>query len=458
MSHPPQRFLRLLPTDDPGALQIFLRSWPRVQSLPWSRAVMTTQLAAVVSGPASFLDDPVLGELAHYLLDQDLYALRESSEPPWPNFAGSDSTLREARRLPIAVHGAILPGEQVGYGLPVGAVLATRAAVIPAAVGRDIGCRAHLSVFRPNSFRFTDAADFRRLRQVSGSVTHFGLESKIGLRREHPILDDGRWRSSALLKGLLDVAALHLGSSGTGNHFVDVGVVATIEGEPPSPAVLSHSGSRGVGQRVAQHYHALARRAHPRLPKELAQWAWLSLESEDGHAYWQAMELCCDYSLACHQVLHQALARELEWEPEWSLSAPHNFAALESWRGQEVVVHRKGAVRVRPCERSLICGSMTEPTAVVVGKDEDRALSSASHGLGRKLARSLARGAYQGRQVQEDLVEAGVVRAGGGMDEWPGVYGKTSEALEAHAELVAPVGFFQSRLVRMCAANDPSED
>ena len=365
--------------------------------------------------------------------------------------------MEAARRLPISVYGVLLPGRQAGYGLPVGGVLVTRHAVIPRAVGRDIGCRVHLSAFPLGRYSFRDDAWIKRLRSISGRLTDFGLESEHGHGRDHPIFDHPAWDEIPYLQGLRNIARSHFGSSGTGNHFVDFGVLRKEQGRP-CLALMTHSGSRGLGKHVAAHYHRLATLHHPKLPKELCHWAWLPLDSEAGQEYWRAMELCLAYSLACHHWLHSALAKELEVEAAWSLSCPHNFASLEIWRGQEVVVHRKGAIRLGPGETGIICGTMTAPTALVRGTDSDLALHSASHGVARAMSRSTARRVFRRRELDQQLKQAGVTLASGQADEWPGVYGNAECSLAAHAGLLETFGSFEPRFVRMCVKNDPAED
>jgi RNA-splicing ligase RtcB len=235
-----------------------------------------------------------------------------------------------AMRLPVSVAGALMPDAHVGYGLPIGGVLATEGAVIPYAVGVDIACRMKLSVFPVGE------AHLARYRQdLVGAIqreTAFGTGSG-GLRRSHPVLEDRRWREGpALLRPLHDKAVAQLGSSGGGNHFVEWGLLTPMEdlsdelkaGEPYL-ALLSHSGSRAVGFTIANHYTALAQRLRAGLPPELRALAWLGLDEEAGLEYWTAMNLAGDYASANHHLIHKHVAHAAGLKPALQVENHHNF-------------------------------------------------------------------------------------------------------------------------------------
>src|SRR5262249_37128503 len=129
--------------------------------------------------------------------------------------------LTDACRLPVAVRGALMPDAHPGYGLPIGGVLATRGAVIPYAVGVDIACRMKLSVLDQPLSMLADAVD--RLRDAIGTQTRFGVGSEFHQRRDHPVLERD-WNVSPITRRLRDKAWAQLGTSGSGNHFVEFGV------------------------------------------------------------------------------------------------------------------------------------------------------------------------------------------------------------------------------------------
>src|SRR5919202_3424003 len=137
---------------------------------------------------------------------------------------GTISQMEGAMRLPVSIGGALMPDAHLGYGLPVGGVLATEGAVIPWAVGVDIACRMRLSVYEVPSEMLDEKRD--DLAEVLLRNTNFGPGSKFkeGRRPEHEVLEDPTWEATSFLKGLKDTGRAQLGTSGSGNHFVEWGV------------------------------------------------------------------------------------------------------------------------------------------------------------------------------------------------------------------------------------------
>jgi len=204
---------------------------------------------------------------------------------------GAIEQMENACKLPVSVAGALMPDAHQGYGLPIGGVLATRGAVIPYAVGMDIACRMRLSVLNLPTSTLED--DLDRLKSAIARETSFGVGASFKRRREHPVMDED-WSVSPVTKGGKDKAWDQLGTSGSGNHFVEFGVL-TFEKEDLGMkagaylALLSHSGSRGVGGDVAQHYSKVAKNLHPELPRDLAYLAWLDLDGPEGQAYYSRL-------------------------------------------------------------------------------------------------------------------------------------------------------------------------
>ena len=180
--------------------------------------------------------------------------------------------MQNAMRIPSAVVGALMPDAHQGYGLPIGGVMATDGTVIPYAVGVDIACRMKLSVVDlPASLIESNP---NALERALMSETAFGVGATLARKADGDVLDADRW-STPLLRSLREKAAAQLGSSGSGNHFVEFGTLSLPAGDLGLPAgeylaILSHSGSRGSGARIADHYSKLARAQHPEVPKELS--------------------------------------------------------------------------------------------------------------------------------------------------------------------------------------------
>ena len=253
--------------------------------------------------------------------------------------------MENACELPIAVRGALMPDAHVGYGLPIGGVLATRNAVIPYAVGVDIACRMKMTALDLPVTALKGQVD--RLTKTLTAETRFGIGAAFHSPRQHRVMDED-WDVSPVTARMKDKAWAQLGTSGSGNHFVEFGIL-TIEREgleldPGSYlALLSHSGSRGVGNEVARFYSRLAMDLRRRMPRHLQHLAWLDLNTEPGVEYWNAMQLMGRYASANHELIHRHIARALGAEVILDVENHHNFAWEETHDGERVIVHRKGA-------------------------------------------------------------------------------------------------------------------
>jgi RNA-splicing ligase RtcB len=239
-----------------------------------------------------------------------------------------------AARLPVAVSGALMPDAHQGYGLPIGGVLAVENAVIPYAVGVDIACRMRLSVFD------VPASDLEKLRASLAKVlqreTKFGTGVEFKKPLQHDVLDED-WRVTPMTAEVFERARAQLGTSGSGNHFVEFGTLTLDKpdlGLAPGSyvALLSHSGSRGAGARIADHYSRLAMDRHPELPPELRRLAWLDMDTAGGQEYWAAMNLMGKYAAANHALIHQRVAKAAGFEPIASVENHHNFCIPASER------------------------------------------------------------------------------------------------------------------------------
>ena len=368
--------------------------------------------------------------------------------------------MENACRLPVSVAAALMPDAHVGYGLPIGGVLATDNAVIPYAVGVDIACRVKLTVLDlPLDSLHRRETDLIRAIEAE---TRFGIGSEFKHRRSHPVMDED-WSVSPITQRFRDKAAAQLGTSGSGNHFVEFGEF-TVEhkelGLEPGTylALLSHSGSRGTGALVCDHYSRVARQKHKDLPKELSYLAWLDLDSADGQEYWAAMELMGQYASANHFLIHRHIARHLGAGVLLDIENHHNFAWKERHGGRDVIVHRKGATPAGAGVLGVIPGSMASATFVARGKGNAASLNSASHGAGRVMSRHKARETYNWKMVKPYLDERGVKLISAGLDEVPMVYKNIEEVMAAQTDLVEPLAKFFPRLVKMAPAGERAED
>ena len=431
---------------------------------------LESEVAAVVASPAEFLGDSLREAFARALY-QPAFKQRETLAPwrQWGSGLEPEAVkqMANACALPVSVAGALMPDAHVGYGLPIGGVLATENVVIPYAVGVDIACRMKMTVFDRKANTIAGQKD--RLASILEGETRFGVGAKFQQRRDHDVMDED-WSVSPITERFRDKAWAQLGTSGSGNHFVEFGEFsvdaeqARALGIEPGEyvALLSHSGSRGTGAQVCQHYSRIAMDRHTELPKELKHLAWLSVDETAGLEYWAAMNLMGHYAAANHALIHKYIARKLGAEVILDIENHHNFAWKErhvvDGEERELIVHRKGATPAGVGVMGIIPGSMASPGFVVRGKGEPDSLDSASHGAGRVMSRTKAKQSFTWSAVKKLLVERDVTLLSAGLDEVPGVYKDIAQVMAAQTDLVDVLGRFDPKLVKMCPAGEKAED
>ncbi|MFO7257814.1 MAG: RtcB family protein [Bacteroidota bacterium] len=427
-------------------------------------------LKAVLADPKAYVDDPIWAPTALALLPRKKKGHVHELLPGKVDFPiygaaqideGALGQMQIAMKLPVTVSGALMPDAHPGYGLPIGGVLATENAVIPYGVGVDIGCRMCLSAY-PMGEDFLKE-NRSSLKKMLLENTRFGRQT-FKRPMEHEVLDRREFNEVAILRELKDKAASQIGTSGSGNHFVEFGTLALGEGNiwnlPPGNylAVLSHSGSRGLGAEIARHYTRVAKE-QCLLPSEAQNLAWLDLSTEAGQEYWIAMSLAGDYASANHHQIHERMAKSLGEQPLLMVENHHNFAWKEKLPdGKEVIVHRKGATPAGKDVLGVIPGSLTAPGFIVRGKGNPTSLASAAHGAGRVMSRTAAKSTINRKMLKQELDKHGVELIGGGLDEAPMVYKDIRDVMRYQDELVETLGVFTPRIVRMCGDETPPED
>lgn len=432
------------------------------------KAEIMVLLEKILMAPEDYAHDPVFGELAR-MLSGDLKPRekqgRKKRRPvrgnaPEFKIFGSEyidpeaiRQMETAMKLPVSVKGALMPDAHVGYGLPIGGVLAAYNAVIPFGVGMDIGCRMCLSVYPSSPEKLKNERD--HIRNVLMRETRFGLGefNDLGMME---ILDRDEFREIPFLKSLQKKFGSQLGTSGHGNHFVDAGYVeiktfSSLIGLQPGRyfAILSHSGSRNFGAEVCRHYTHIAQEKLG-LSGEAGKLAWLDMDSEEGEEYWMAMQLAGEYSHANHRIIHGRLAKALGGEPLTLIENHHNFAWREKLATEEeLIIHRKGATPAGIGDTGVIPGTMASPAFIVTGKGNEESLNSAAHGAGRIMSRNQAKKTFSRDQLKQFLDEQGVELLGGGTDESPFAYKDIHQVMKSQDELVEILGIFHPKIVRM---------
>lgn len=440
--------------------------------LGFSKEEMLTKFKAVLDDPKAFAEDPVFSPLSFALLnieELEKYNIPlKTEELPYEVYGaeqiedGAKSQMKTAMKLPVTVAGALMPDAHQGYGLPIGGVLGTKNAIIPYAVGVDIGCRMALSIFDlPASYVDTHRDE---LKKILMKTTRFGAGNGFlkDERLDHEVLENDQFDANPFVKQLKDKAWTQLGSSGGGNHFVEFGIMEFNEedkelGVPQGQylALLTHSGSRGLGAMIANHYTKMAMQ-FCQLPHEAKHLAYFDLDSAEGQEYWLAMNLAGDYASACHEVIHEKVLSELGAERLTKVENHHNFAWKEMWKGEELIVHRKGATPAAKGVMGIIPGSMAAPGFLVRGKGAEGAINSASHGAGRLMSRTQAIKTLSRKELNQRLEDLGITLIGADLDEAPMAYKNIHEVMDAQKDLLDVVASFHPKVVRM--ADDGSRE
>jgi len=245
--------------------------------------------------PETFIRDRIFKKAARYLMNQDKIKepVSEKEEPVPYKIWGTDieegalKQMNHACMLPVTVKGALMPDAHLGYGLPIGGVLATENSIIPYAVGMDIACRMKLSVLDIGFDYFQKNTD--QFRYAINKATRFGVGSEYQRqtdRKKHHVMERD-WNFCKFIKSKKEKAWKQLGTSGSGNHFAEFGkLVITTETKGLKPgtylAFLTHSGSRGTGADIARHYSKLAKKLRVGLPSYLSSLAWFNLKESEG--------------------------------------------------------------------------------------------------------------------------------------------------------------------------------
>ncbi len=420
-------------------------------------------LERIIIKPENYLEDPLLFKIAEEIIgkvkvNNGIQYHLESQEKPFVTFGKRNITndtliqMQTAMQLPVSVFGALMPDAHVGYGLPIGGVLATNNVVLPYGVGLDIGCRMSLSIYDVSS-------DFlkRYHYQVKTALkeqTHFGIGKIDKHSLDHEVINRKEFQEIEVLKSLKGKAQNQLGSSGSGNHFVEFGIVELRDDnvfqlkEGNFIGILAHSGSRGLGATIAEHYTKIAKK-YCMLPSGAQNLAWLDLDTEVGQEYWIAMNLAGDYAKACHEIIHYRLSKSLGLKPVATIDNHHNFAWKESINGQELIVHRKGATPAGDGQIGIIPANMMDPGYIISGKGNINAINSASHGAGRKLSRKKAKDSYTKSELNKTLKQKNITLIGGGTEEAPIAYKNLDEVMKSQDDLVQIEGTFYPQIVRM---------
>ena len=330
--------------------------------------------------------------------------------------------ITHAARLPVAVRAAVMPDGHPGYALPIGGVIALDNAVSPSFVGYDIACRMTLTVLDIPPEELLEHRE--RIAHDMQAVSSFGVGSgfKGKDRRDHPVMDDPLWRELPALREHRALAHEQLGSSGGGNHFFDalIGEVVAEADWMPLPVgtkfacIMTHSGSRGTGNKLAHYYQDLAVRETRAIASGIPRgYEWLPLNTAAGQEYWEVMQLMGRYAQANHHLIHDYFLRRSGLRQIARWENHHNFAFLE----EGLVIHRKGATPAERGRVGIIPGSSGTDSFLVEGLGNPDSLNSSAHGAGRMRSRHASRKQYDYRAYADHMRERNILGIGVAPDE-----------------------------------------
>ena len=343
--------------------------------------------------------------------------------------------------LPFAFHHiAMMPDSHVGYGMPIGGVLAAEGRTIPNAVGLDIGCGVRAWKTNVHEEDFMPVRD-QVLSDIQRSVPVGFDWHKRSQAHRTDLFDDVP--DIAPLRAQVDRASRQIGSLGGGNHFIEV------QSAPNGDIwMMVHSGSRNLGKQIATHYNQLAKEENARTGDSVpANWGLAHLASGTGAGaeYLAAMDFCLRFAKESRRLMAESMQAALSRrfpgvEPEPALDVHHNYAALETHFGREVWVHRKGAIHAEG--DVAVPGSMGTHTWIGRGLCHPDAFCSCAHGAGRRMGRGAAKRAMTVEHVILELRERDVrlfkAKKGDVAEEAPEAYKDIDEVMEAQRDLVEP--------------------
>ncbi len=366
----------------------------------------------------------------------------------WANHDLSGDEHKMARNvasLPfIFKHVALMPDVHLGKGALVGSVVATKGAIIPAAIGVDIGCG--MAAVKTPFMGHQLEGKLKKIRQDLEAVIPVGFnENK---EADKMVRNWQGWKDfKELHKGVgnqFTKAERQMGSLGGGNHFIEVCI-----DQKDCLWLMLHSGSRGIGNMLAQNHintgRHLAKLAETNLPDP--DLAYFLEGTDEFEAYWRDLQWAQQYALynrevmmaRVQQIIAQYLSGGKPFKPLMSVNCHHNYAVRETHYGEEVYVTRKGAVRAQKDDLGIIPGSMGAKSYIVSGKGNIESYCSCSHGAGRRMSRTKAKNTYSLDDLIAQTQGVECRKDDRIIDEIPAAYKPIEQVMENQRDLVEVV-------------------
>ena len=364
-----------------------------------------------------------------------------------------DQAQNLAKHPAVFHHVALMPDCHPGYGMPIGGVIACKDAVIPNAVGVDIGCgmvatKTSLPVSETAREIWRQVVEETKNRVPRGEGNaHSETQSWEGFEKDIEEFSDREWYSGHVAK----LANRNLGTLGGGNHFMEIQA-----GDDGFVWLMIHSGSRHLGNVVARYYHSLALRLnetwHADIPDR--DLAFLPVDSDEGRDYIRDMNFALSYAMENRRRIMAGFMEAFSSvfdgvRFEEPVNIHHNYAAIEHHFGQNVWVHRKGATSAREGEIGIIPGSMGASSYIVRGLGNPDSFTSCSHGAGRAMGRLEASRLLTPEECDKAMdgivydrwnkVRRGKAKGMYDLGEAPQAYKDIDRVIEAELDLIEPL-------------------
>jgi tRNA-splicing ligase RtcB len=356
-----------------------------------------------------------------------------------------DDALKQAinlANLPFAFkHICLMPDAHVGYGMPIGGVLATENVIIPNAVGVDIGCGMC-------AVKTSIKVDDLERKQLTDIMK--GIRELIPLGRDHQkerqdesLMPQGfNVEEMVVVKRQYLAALKQLGTLGGGNHFIELQ-----RSDDGFLWIMVHYGSRNFGLQVAEYYNEKAKKLNRMFYSSVdpkVDLAFLPFETDEAHTYYKEMQYCTEFALANRKLMMErvqhvvsSVCNAVSYEP--MINIAHNYAAWEEHFGEKVIVHRKGATSAKLGEIGIIPGSQGTKSYIVEGLGNPESFMSCSHGAGRVMGRKKAISTLDLKEEQQKLDDLGIlhsIRGKSDLEEAASCYKDISQVMDFQKDLV----------------------
>lgn len=359
-----------------------------------------------------------------------------------------EEALQQAKNLAnlpfIHKHVALMPDTHMGYGMPIGGVIATENVIIPNAVGVDIGCGM---LACQTSLQYYDIS-IDNLKNIMSTIRKL---VPMGMGKQHKYAKDIKYMPKEYEEQLnqivdreFNAALKQIGTLGSGNHFIEIQRETNCD---DFVWIMVHSGSRNLGYKVAEYYNNIAidlnEKYYSVVPKNW-QLAFLPLDSNEGVRYKLEMDYCVEFALANRKLMLDSIKKAFVEElPDIkfgdTINIAHNYATIEHHFGKNVIVHRKGATLARNGTIGIIPGSQGSKSYIVKGLGNPDSFMSCSHGAGRLMSRTKARKDLDLEIEKAKLDKQGIIhsiRNVSDLDEAAGAYKDIDEVMANQRDLV----------------------